>query len=224
MTLRRPLLTALLAAALAGTLAMAPALSGDELPAGGALLQVTGADEDVCDGFEGASFCAGPSDQGGTDDEDGDDGLAEPSGQYEPCETVEGATSITPEEGFDGTVPTPAGAGNFTPAEDAGLHQLDLAGHDVGSTARVRMTLSWDTPALGDYDLIVNGHNELSTDDPETHSRTLQHCDLLDLETVVFIGLPVDTLTLQVTATEVFAPASTVTPTSSPSPSASSEA
>lgn len=173
----------LTAAALAGSLAMAPAL-----PLADPTEEESGGTQEVV--VE-------------------DDGTTAPE-LYEPCEPVEGATTVTPDAGFDGTVPTPVGALNATPAEDAGLYQLDLAGLALDSVASVRMTLSWDTPELGDYDLVVNGTNDLSTASPETHSRTLRHCDLLDLETVVFTGLPIDTLTLQVAVTKVIAPVTPV--------------
>lgn len=117
------------------------------------------------------------------------------------CAPVEGATVVTPDTGFDGTVPTPIGAG-ISLIADAGLYQIDLSGLDDANYARVRMELSWDTPlGLGDYDLRVNGHNQFLTTNPEVHTLPINHCGTVDLSTVVFTGTPADTLTLRVTAT-----------------------
>jgi hypothetical protein len=205
MTIRRSPLLLLLGALTAGSLAMAP------------VVPFTGEDE----GAEEGEVTAG---------EDGDGGTVDEPELYEACDPVEGVTTITPDAGFDDVVPTPVGAGNFMPAEDAGLYQLDLSGLEVGTNARVRMVLSWDTPALGDYDLVINGTNEGAVDDPETHTRILGHCAFLDLETLVFTGLPVDTLELQVEVATVFAPPPapiaepTTEPTAEPSPGPSPEA
>ena len=133
------------------------------------------------------------------------DGEEEAPELYEPC-ADSGATTITPAEGFDGTVPTPVG-GPFTTEvgatdrSDAGTYQLDLAGFEVGTTGRFTFTLDWDTPGgLGDYDLYVNGQSELPVDKPETVLLTAAHCQLVDLEVQVFTGTPLDTLTLDVSA------------------------
>lgn len=191
MTRRRTIPVISAAALAAASLAMAPVLPAGESTSRAIVLEGAGTDEDLCDGFEDAPFCGGPSDQEGSS--------PLPS---EPCDEVEGATVITPDAGFDGTVPTPVGVANEGEVSDAGLYQVDLSGLEEATAARVRMTLSWDTPAgLGDYDLVVDGHNELSTASPESHTRTLGHCGVVDLEVVVFTGTPLDTLQLTVEAT-----------------------
>lgn len=198
--------SALLAASLAiGAVAMAPALSTDETSAGAVVLEGAGGDEDICDGFEDASFCAGPSDQGGTPPDDGTEAEL-----YEPCAAAEGVTAITPAAGFDEEITTPVGAltggSEFGVGEvtELGYFQLDLAGYEVGTPGRLTMTLSWDTPAgLSDYDLIIDGSNEYSAASPETHTRTLGHCGRVDLAADVFTGTPLDTVTLQVTAKDL---------------------
>lgn len=198
--------SALLAASLAiGAIAMAPALSSDETVAGAIVLEGAGADRDICDGFEDASFCGGPSDQGGTPPDDDTDGLL-----YEPCTPAASVTAVTPAAGFDEVVTTPVGAvdagSEFGVGEvtELGYFQLDLAGHEVGTVGRLTMTLSWDTPGgLGDYDLLLDGANANSVDSPETHTRTLGHCDGVDLAVDVFLGTPLDTVTLQVTAKDL---------------------
>lgn len=199
-------LAALLAALLAiGAVAMAPALSTEGSTAAGVVLAGAGGDEDVCDGFEDASFCAGPSDQGGTPPEDGTE-----SGLYEPCAPFDGVTTVTPTAGFDEEIATHVGAlttgSEFGVGEvtDLGYFQLDLAGHEVGTRGRLTMTLSWDTPGgLGDYDLIVDGSNEYSPASPEVHTRTLGHCGIVGLVVDVFVGTPLDTVTLQLTAKDL---------------------
>ena len=83
----------------------------------------------------------------------------------------------------------------------AALVQLSLEGFEVGTRARVTVMLDWDTPGgVGDYDLNVNGANDFSVDQPEVETFTIGHCDALNIQTEVFIGLPVDTLTLTAAA------------------------
>ena len=132
--------------------------------------------------------------------------IAAPAGAdvdvYAACTNVGGATVVTPADGFNGTVTTPVGALNLG-TEPAGNYILDLVGKPIGSRGSVTMTLSWDpTPApVSDYDLVVNGENALSTDFPEVHGLTsLPHCTVISLETSVFVGAPIDTLTLDVDA------------------------
>lgn len=125
-----------------------------------------------------------------------------------PCPTTEGVTVVTPSEGFTGTVPTPVGVifEGPSPVEDAGSYIVDLAGRPVGSKATVTTALSWDLSGemLGDYDVLIDGAEETveeSTDFPDVHERlNVRHCQVLDLQTRVFTGLPLDTLTLEVTA------------------------
>ena len=206
-------LSTLLAAALAASaLAMAPALSSDETMPVEFVFEGTGGEQDMCAGFEDAPFCRGLSDQGSSPEDE-----TEP----DPCGAPDGATVISPEVGFDGTIPTPVGTLNgsefgVSERSDAGRYQLDLAGLEVGTRGRVVMTLAWDTPGgVGDYDLVVNGSNDYSVDSPEVKTVTLGHCGFVDLEADVFIGTPLDTLTLTLDVTTLPAP---VAPTSAPAP------
>lgn len=121
---------------------------------------------------------------------------------YEPCENTDGLAVITLEEGFSGTVTTPVEPFLLS-EEDAGSYLLDLAGLEEGTTALMTFTLEWDTPAgLGDYDLIINGSNdEVAGDTPETHVWPNQsHCSVFDLSTTSYLGTPIDTLTLTISA------------------------
>jgi hypothetical protein len=122
---------------------------------------------------------------------------------YEPCEGAEDYDAvITLEEGFEGTVTTPIEP-LLMSQEDAGSYLLDLGGLEEGTSARVTLSLAWDTPlGLGDYDLIINGSNaEVEGDGPETHVLSNQaHCAAFDLATTSYLGSPTDTLTLTVSA------------------------
>ena len=123
-----------------------------------------------------------------------------------PCPAREGATVVTPSEDFSGTVPTPVGVmfEGPSPVEEAGSYVIDLAGRPVGSKAIVSTLLSWDLSGemLGDYDVLIDGTEESveeSTDFPDLHERVnVRHCQVLALQTRVFTGVPLDTLTLEV--------------------------
>ena len=114
---------------------------------------------------------------------------------YEPCTNTADATVITPAEGFAGVVETPVGALGSTRAP-AGTYVVDLAGLPEGTRRTVTFTLSFDNP-VADYDLVVNGDNLLSTDNPEYHTLSNStHCKQITVETEVFLGLPIDVLEL----------------------------
>lgn len=124
-----------------------------------------------------------------------------------PCPNPDGLTVVSPAAGFSGVVPTPVGFAFFgpSPVEDAGAYLIDLAGRPVGSRTTVTTVLSWDVSGeFGDYDTLINGAEEDvddSTDFPDEHAvANIRHCQVLDLETRVFFGLPIDELTLAVTA------------------------
>lgn len=119
---------------------------------------------------------------------------------YGACASPAG-TVVTPAEPFSGEVETPVGALNFTFA-DAGTYTISYEGLEIGTVAnRVDLTLDFDTPGgLGDYDLVINGVNDLSVEQPERHTESAPHCAVFQLETEVFTGTPFDTLTLDVVA------------------------
>lgn len=113
-----------------------------------------------------------------------------------------GTTVLTPGAFFDNVVPTPVGAAGSTQA-DAAVFQVSLEGQPVGTTAELALTLDWDTPELGDYDLITNGDNLLDTAKPERKTLTVLHCSVIDVDTEVFTGTPLDTLTLTADVTAI---------------------
>jgi hypothetical protein len=119
------------------------------------------------------------------------------------CDLGADVIRVTPDVPFDEEIVVPIGALNLAPAETVGRFAIDLAGLEVGTRANVRYELTMDSPSpLVDYDLIVNGVNELATDNPETVARSNQaHCSTATVEVVTYIGTPLDVLTLRVIAT-----------------------
>lgn len=114
------------------------------------------------------------------------------------CAAPAGAVVLTPGgEGYDEAVTPPVGALNLT-SEDLGVFVVDLAGQPVDTAGSLTLTLSWDNP-LADYDLVVDGTNDLATDNPETKFVEVEHCQRVDVGMEVFLGAPVDALTLQAT-------------------------
>jgi hypothetical protein len=115
----------------------------------------------------------------------------------EPCADVAGATRVSPAEAFSGVVETPIGAIGSTQAE-AGVYLVDLAGLPEGTRRNVTLTLTFDNP-FADYDMVIDGNNELSTDSPEVFTvSNANHCKRISVQTEVFIGLPIDELNLSV--------------------------
>lgn len=115
---------------------------------------------------------------------------------YGACaDRADGTTVLTPEAFYDQVVPTPVGTLGSTQA-DAAVIQVSLEGQPVGTTAELALTLDWDTPEVGDYDLITNGDNLLDTAQPERKTLAVFHCAVVDIDTEVFIGTPLDTLVL----------------------------
>lgn len=118
---------------------------------------------------------------------------------YDAC-TGSADIVVSPGSSFDEDIATPIGALNFS-EEEIGTVMIDLAGLPVGERASVGMTLSWDTPEIGDYDLIIDGENALSTDSPEYHGFVdVAHCRTFDLAVTTFTGTPLDTVHLEITA------------------------
>jgi hypothetical protein len=114
----------------------------------------------------------------------------------QPCTNTAGATVVTPADAFSDTVPTPVGALGLA-QEQAGTFVVDLAGLPVGT--RRTTTLTLEMPDYADYDMVVNGENPFSTDVPEVFVLSARnHCARSDVQTEVFLGLPIDELTLTV--------------------------
>lgn len=134
-------------------------------------------------------------------DDTADDGTveivtAEDGDLHGPCEDrAAGVTVLTPEAFYDQVVPTPVGTAGSTQA-DAAVIQVSLEGQPVGASAELVLTLDWDTPEVGDYDLVTNGDNVLDTAQPEQKTLPVMHCTVVDIDTEVFIGTPLDTVTL----------------------------
>ncbi|TAL22843.1 MAG: hypothetical protein EPN99_05310 [Frankiales bacterium] len=110
------------------------------------------------------------------------------------CKAPAGAVLVKPGTESKEVVATPVGALNLT-EDEVGTYVLDLSGKPAASRGKLTFTLSWANPA-SDYDLVVNGVNELSTDNPEVTSVKASHCRAVKVGIAVFTGVPVDELTL----------------------------
>ncbi|MCW2680018.1 MAG: hypothetical protein JWM62_1419 [Frankiales bacterium] len=117
------------------------------------------------------------------------------------CKAPSGATVLKPgAPAVESTVTTPVGAGNGLLGDavvDAGTFVLDLRGKPVGTSGKVTLTLSWDDPVgVTDYELVVNGVNKAAVANPEVQTVKATHCKAIKVGVDVFLGLPVDELTL----------------------------
>ena len=110
------------------------------------------------------------------------------------CKAPAGAVLLKPGKEAKEVIPTPVGALNTSETE-VGTYVLDLSGKPAASKGKITFTLSWANP-VSDYDLVVNGTNELSTDNPEITSIKASHCRAVKVGVDVFAGVPVDELTL----------------------------
>ena len=126
--------------------------------------------------------------------------LAAPS-TYGACKAKEGGTVVKAGgKGYEETFLAPAGAGAGLAADnpqDVGSFYLDLAGKPLSTRGKLTLTLAWSNP-VSDYDLIVGGTNQLSSDNPEVVDVKAAHCKPLRVGVDVFVGAPVDELTLTV--------------------------
>ena len=95
----------------------------------------------------------------------------------------------------ESTVETPVDVLALQGETPVATYYLDLAGKPASTKGKVTLSLSWSNP-VSDYDLVVNGTNELSTDNPEITSVTASHCRAIKVGIEVFTGVPVDELTL----------------------------
>ncbi len=123
----------------------------------------------------------------------------------EPCTNTSGKTVLTLDQPFSDTIDTPGGVPPFLPETlpaGTGRYLVDLQGLEEGERRSVTFTLTMLTAGveatpLSDYDLIVNGENLLSTDQPERYTvSSAAHCQTIFVDTTVFTGTPLDTLTL----------------------------
>ena len=115
------------------------------------------------------------------------------------CSAPSGSFVVKPGAPLTQTPTTPVGAlGDFE--EPVGNFYVDLSGKPVGATSTIEFTLSWLNP-LSDYDLVVNGNNELGTDNPEVIAVKGAHCKKVTVAIDLFLGVPVDELTLDTKAT-----------------------
>ena len=121
--------------------------------------------------------------------------LAAPA-KFGACKAPAGATLVKPGATVESTVATPVGALNEG-TEEAGTFVLDLSGKPQSTAGKLTFTLSWANPA-SDYDLVIGGTNDESTDNPEVRAVKARHCKPVPLEVSVFLGVPVDKLTLAV--------------------------
>lgn len=123
---------------------------------------------------------------------------------HSPCKAPAGAHVVKPGTPLTLTPTTPVGVlGDIVSdsAEPVGDFYVDLGGKPVAATSTLELTLSWLNP-VSDYDLVVNGNNELSSDNPEVFSLRGGHCKKVVVAVDVFLGVPVDELTLVAKATQ----------------------
>lgn len=124
---------------------------------------------------------------------------AKPVPKHAPCKAPAGAFVVKPGTPLTQTPTTPIGVlGGFE--EPVGDFYVDLGGRPNSSTSTLEFELSWTNP-ISDYDLVVNGVNELGTDNPEFISVKGSHCRRVSVAIDVFLGVPVDELTLVAKAT-----------------------
>jgi hypothetical protein len=120
---------------------------------------------------------------------------------HEACAAPAGALVVVPGTPATTSPTTPVGALNEAVVDSPErLVVVDLAGRPDTTTANLELTLSWDNPVTADYDLVTDGQNDLSTDDPETKVLRVRHCVPVRVDVEVFVGLPTDTLTLGLSA------------------------
>lgn len=124
---------------------------------------------------------------------------AKPVAKHAPCKAPAGAFVVKPGTPLTQTPTTPVGAlGGFE--EPVGDFYVDLGGRPVTTTSTLEFELSWVNP-VSDYDLVVNGINELGTDNPEFIAVKGNHCKRVNVAIDLFTGVPVDELTLVAKAT-----------------------
>jgi hypothetical protein len=125
--------------------------------------------------------------------------LAAAPAKHGACKAPSDAIVVQPGGAqYETVTPTPVGAGaglTGSYEEQVGTFYLDLQGQPASTRGSITFTLSWLNP-VSDYDLIVNGANELSSDNPEISKVKAKHCRALKVGVDVFLGVPVDEITL----------------------------
>jgi hypothetical protein len=121
--------------------------------------------------------------------------LAAAEPKHGACKAPAGATVLKAgAKPVESVIATPVGALNSSEQEVSAFY-LDLQGKPQSTKGKITLTLSWANP-VSDYDLIVNGTNALSSDNPEIASTKASHCRPVKVGVDVFVGVPVDELTL----------------------------
>ena len=128
-----------------------------------------------------------------------------PVPRHGACKAPAGAFVLKPGASVQPPVTTPVGvlggiASDF--AEPVGDFYVDLSGKPQTTRGTLELVMDWTTSATGvtDYDLVVNGTNDLSSDIPEFRVEKASHCRKISVAVEVFAGLPVDEITLTATA------------------------
>lgn len=124
---------------------------------------------------------------------------AKPVPKHAPCKAPAGAFVVKPGTPLTQSPAAPIGVLG-SGEEEVGDFYVDLGGRPNTSTSTLEFELSWTNP-VADYDLVVNGVNELGTDNPEFVSAKGSHCRRVSVAISVFTGAPVDDLTLVAKAT-----------------------
>lgn len=121
--------------------------------------------------------------------------LAAAEPKHGACKAPEGAVVLKAgDKPVESTVATPVGVLGGA-EQEAGVFYLDLQGKPESSKGKITLTLSWANPA-SDYDLVVNGSNAESVDNPEVATTKASHCKPVKVDVDVYLGVPVDELTL----------------------------
>jgi hypothetical protein len=111
------------------------------------------------------------------------------------CTAPDGGIVLKPgAKPIEQVVETPVGAFNSSPVE-VGAFYVDLSGQPASSRGKLALTIAWENPA-SDYDLVVNDTNDESTDNPEIRSVKASHCKAIDVAVDVYLGVPIDEITL----------------------------
>jgi hypothetical protein len=114
------------------------------------------------------------------------------------CKAPAGAIVLKPGATYEEATDTPVGAFNEG-TEKAGTFVVDLSGRPTSTTSKLGLTLSWENPA-SDYDLVVGGTNDEAGDNPETRVVKAKHCKPVEVEVSVYLGAPIDEITLKAKA------------------------
>jgi hypothetical protein len=120
-----------------------------------------------------------------------------PVPKHGACKAPAGAFVLKPGASVQPPVTTPVGALGST-AEPIGDFYVDLSGKPDTTKGTLELVMEWTTASTGatDYDLVVNGTNDLSTDIPEFRAERASHCRKITVAVEVFTGVPVDEITL----------------------------